>query len=249
MLGIETATDLVGVAVADEDGACRAETWVSGRRRHAEALAPAIEQVLGQAGVALQAVTDLAVDVGPGLFTGLRVGVATAKGLAEGLGIGVLGCSSLEVLARAVLDDGGEGPVVAVVDARRGEVFAALYGRTHPSGTPPPSGEPLVELVAPALYRPSALADAMATWDRSPLRLVGDGARRYALQLGTVPGVVAAGRLASRPRPVALVTLAGERRAGGAVPVAATALAPLYLRQADARSHNWSERTRVVPGG
>ena len=81
-----------------------------------------------------------AVDLGPGLFTGLRVGVATAKGLAQGLGIGMVGVTSLEVLARAAFDTGWEGPVVAAVDARRGEVFAARYDRDPAAGGAPAAG-------------------------------------------------------------------------------------------------------------
>ena len=132
MLGIETSTELVGAALLDEAGR-HAESVVVGRRRHAEALAPAIEHVLAQAGMPLSSVTGLAVDIGPGLFTGLRVGVATAQGLAEGLGLEVWCATSLQVLARTALDDGQDGRVAAVVDARRGEVFAALYGRA-PAG-------------------------------------------------------------------------------------------------------------------
>ena len=116
VLGIESATDSVGAAVGDGEvlGAAFA---VTGRRRHAENLAPAISEVLARSGIGLERVEAIAVDVGPGLFTGLRVGVATAKGLAQGLGIGVLPLTSLEILAAAAFESGWQGTVVPVVDA------------------------------------------------------------------------------------------------------------------------------------
>ena len=124
LLGIETAAGLVGVALADESGPL-AGAWLRSERRHAETLAPAIAHVLAQAGASPADLAAVAVDVGPGLFTGLRVGVATAQGLAEGLGVGIVAVTSVEVLVREAYDAGWAGPVAAVVDARRGEVFAA----------------------------------------------------------------------------------------------------------------------------
>ena len=107
-----------------------------GGREHAERLAPAIEEVCAGAGCALDDVTVIAVDVGPGLFTGLRVGVATAKALGHGLGRPVFPVSSLDILAASPSPPTPTprgttplppGAVAAVVDARRGEVFAATY--------------------------------------------------------------------------------------------------------------------------
>ncbi|MDA8357058.1 MAG: tRNA (adenosine(37)-N6)-threonylcarbamoyltransferase complex dimerization subunit type 1 TsaB [Actinomycetota bacterium] len=154
VLAIESATELCGVAVADDDGA-RSTVWSTGRRHHGEALTPAIGHVLEQAELSLGDVDVVAVDVGPGLFTGLRVGVVTAKAVAQGLGIGVIGVSSLDVAARAGFDAGWSGPVVAVVDARRGEVFAKWFDspadpvgeavlRSHqlPAAAPPAAAPP-----------------------------------------------------------------------------------------------------------
>ena len=102
VLALESATDLVGAAVLGEVAPGSAVTETGGRR-HAEALAPALQQVCRNAGVPLAALDVIAVDVGPGLFTGLRVGVATAKALAQGLGIGVVGIESLDILAAAAM--------------------------------------------------------------------------------------------------------------------------------------------------
>ena len=238
LLGIESATELVGVAVADDDGP-RAGVWIAGRRRHAESLAPAIAHVLEQADLTLGDLGAVAVDVGPGLFTGLRVGVATAKGLAQGLGIGIVGLQSLEVLARAAFDAGWPGPVVSVVDARRGEVFAARYRPT--AGRPPGF---MAESSPPARYTPEALAAELAAdlaGGDGPILAVGDGARRYAGVLGPVAGLTMAGRSLDGPPPAVLVALAAERLAAGAVPEPPATVRPTYLREADARI-NWTQR-------
>lgn len=246
LLGIESATDLVGVSVADDHGP-RACVWTTGGRRHGEVLAPAIAYVLEQAKLALEDLDAVAVDLGPGLFTGLRVGVVTAKALAQGLGVGIVGVSSLDVLARAAFDAGCQGPVAAVVDARRGEVFAARF-RAAPGGT-----RRVMEEVSPAArFVPADLAAELAEAMGSAgsggsaksggaMLAVGDGARRYAAELSEVPGLVLAGPSLASPPPAVLVTLAAERLAAGAVPVPPVSIQPIYLRDADARI-NWVQR-------
>ena len=122
---IETATETVGVAVRTPAGV-QAEFALTGRRRHVETLTPALEHLLAQVGLGPSDVGVVAVDLGPGLFTGLRVGVAAAKGLAQSLGIGVIGATSLDVLTAGAGRAGHRGLVLACVDARRGEVFASV---------------------------------------------------------------------------------------------------------------------------
>jgi tRNA threonylcarbamoyladenosine biosynthesis protein TsaB len=235
VLALETATELVGAAVAGDDEPC-ASTWVLGRRRHAECLAPAIEHALAQAGRTLGELEAIAVDVGPGLFTGLRVGVATAKALAQALGLGVLGCSSLEVLARAAVDAGATGPVLSVVDARRGEVFTAAY-RPDPAR---PGG--LAEVLAPARTTPEALA-AVAAQAGGPLLVVGDGARRYRQALeGRSATTLAPGLDA--PPPATLARLALDRLAAGVPTAAPGAVDAQYLREPDVRI-SWVRRGRA----
>jgi tRNA threonylcarbamoyladenosine biosynthesis protein TsaB len=235
LLGIESATEVVGAAVSD--GERVASLRVSGRRRHAEILAPAVSAVLERVGLQPADLDVLAVDVGPGLFTGLRVGVAMAKGLAQGLGVGVLEVGSLEVLAAGALDAGWPGSVLAVVDARRGEVFAARYRRG-------PDGDPL-ECRAPARHRPEELATLAA--EESDTLAVGDGARRYADELARVPGVAVAGPRTAAPDPEVLVSLARSRLAAGSTPVGAEAVLPRYLREADVRI-NWASRSPLGHG-
>jgi len=99
-LAIETATESVGVALAGDDGII-ASVEVHEGRRHAEVLAPAIDFACRHAGVDLGKIAAVGVDVGPGLFTGMRVGAATAKAMGQALQIPVVGVSSLDVLAAA----------------------------------------------------------------------------------------------------------------------------------------------------
>lgn len=124
VLAIESATARAGVALGTPDGVI-ASVQVTRGPRHAEVLVPAVEFVCQQAGIALGEVDAIAVDIGPGLFTGLRVGIATANGLAQALGKPMIGVSSLDLIAHANRFAGDE--LVAVIDARRGEVYAARY--------------------------------------------------------------------------------------------------------------------------
>ena len=120
LLAVESSGRDVAVAIADDTGPLACLTVRSGRR-HAELLHPLVAQVGEVAGVALAELDAIAVDVGPGLFTGIRVGVAAAKGFAVALGIPVVPLTSLEIL-RSACQVVSLGSVVPVVDLRRGEV-------------------------------------------------------------------------------------------------------------------------------
>jgi tRNA threonylcarbamoyl adenosine modification protein YeaZ len=130
ILGIETATERVSVAVGGHEGVIGLFEVTKGRR-HVETLVPAIEFVLQQAGIDLEEISVVAVDVGPGLFTGMRVGLAAAKAIALALRIPMIGISSLDLLAFPSRHT--DRVVVPVVDARKGEVFYAMY-RQVPGG-------------------------------------------------------------------------------------------------------------------
>lgn len=166
ILGIETATEQVGVALGGHEGVI-ATFQVARGRRHAETLTPAIEFVCKQADVELAEIGCVAVDVGPGLFTGMRVGIATAKAIALALRIPMIGISSLDLLAFPVRHT--DRLVVPVVDARKAEVFYAMY-RQVPGGVQrvsAPTVGPVDDLIADLLARSQ---DSL---------LVGDGAVRY----------------------------------------------------------------------
>jgi tRNA threonylcarbamoyladenosine biosynthesis protein TsaB len=251
LLAIESATNLVGAAVLTESGSA-AERSHQGGRQHAELLAPAVQEVCALAGLTLGDIGVIAVDVGPGLFTGLRVGVSTAKALAQGLGIGVLAVSSLDVLAAgaaALAGPAGAGHVVVVVDGRRGEVFTAGY--RFDGGPPDPDQllDPAPACVSgPELVTPEALTQTLIDREAAePVVIVGDGAVRYLHLLAAVPG----GDLewadqVSSPSPLVLARLARRRLQAGATPAAPAEVVPDYRRQADARI-NWEQRL-IEPG-
>jgi len=177
----------------------------------------------------------VAVDVGPGLFTGLRVGVAAAKGLAQALGIGVVGLSSLEILTRGAAEHGHGGYVLAAVDARRGEVFASVReGRAGPDETR--------DVIAPGLFAPGELAEALLELGGVPIVGVGDGVQRYSEVLGTVPGVVCLMHALGFPPPLTLLARAAALVDAGASPLDPRLVVPLYMREADAKS-NFAQAT------
>jgi len=157
LLAIETATDAAGVALLRAGEAVAARRLPPGQG--AETLLPAVLELLADHGVGLAALDAFAVSIGPGSFTGLRVGVATVKGLAFGAGSRVAAVPTLAALAATRADVPAR--VAAVLDARRGEVYAAAH-----------DGDPLHPPVwGPLVLRPEALAERLAPgWT-----VVGDG--------------------------------------------------------------------------
>jgi tRNA threonylcarbamoyladenosine biosynthesis protein TsaB len=163
-LAITTSTSIVGVAAGTgEAGGPLARNQVATDRRHAEELTPLVAATLDELGAGIGDIELLVVDVGPGRFTGLRVGLATIRALALATARPVVGLTSLEILASAE----PERPVATVIDARRGEVFQQVFGVDGPVG--PAGVGPPVEL-APAT---------------TGMVVVGDGADRYAEVYGS----------------------------------------------------------------
>jgi tRNA threonylcarbamoyl adenosine modification protein YeaZ len=159
LLAFDTATPAVTVALHDGGRLVGGCIQVDARR-HGELLAPSITQVLDEAWVRREELTAIAVGVGPGPFTGLRVGLVTARTMAAVLDIPVYGVCTLDVLAAEAVDRAlVEGPFLVATDARRKEVYLASYDA---------SGE---RLEGPAVVRP---ADAA-----SELPVVGAGALLY----------------------------------------------------------------------
>ena len=132
IVGFDTALPVTAACVLREDG----ESFVTppptperllGRPDHSAELLPTLAGLLAEAGIDWPQVTALAVGVGPGTFTGLRIGVATARALAQALGIGVRPVSSLAALAAGLAGADSDRPLMPLIDARRRQVFAALY--------------------------------------------------------------------------------------------------------------------------
>jgi tRNA threonylcarbamoyladenosine biosynthesis protein TsaB len=232
MVAIETATETVGVAVRTATGV-QAELTLTGRRRHVETLTPALEHLLQQLDLVPGDLGVVAVDIGPGLFTGLRVGLAAAKGLAQSLDLGVMGATSLDILTAGAAAAGLRGLVLACVDARRGEVFAAV----HEVDVGGPTAAVHEERLRLGLFAPEDLASALGAFAGEPVHAVGDGALRYADVLGKVPGVDAEAPGLAFPPPAALLHLVSARIGAGEPPVEAAAVVPLYMREVDAVSN------------
>ena len=229
IVAIETATETVGVAVRTAAGV-QAELTLTGRRRHVETLTPALEHLLAQLDLVPGDLGVVGVDIGPGLFTGLRVGVAAAKGLAQALGIGVVGATSLDILTEGAGAAGLRGLVLACVDARRGEVFATVH-EIDVAGAVPRVRLPT------GLFTPENLVVALDGFAGETVHAVGDGALRYADALRAVPGTDPEAPGLAFPTPAAQLNLIRARLAAGEPPDAPAAVVPLYMREADAVSN------------
>ena len=208
LLALDTALDACSVAVLD-GGAVLAALSEPMQRGHQERLAPMAQAAMQASGLAFANLDRVAVTVGPGSFTGLRVGLAFAKALALALGIPCIGVGTLEALAALA----GAGRVAAALDARRGQVYLQPFDDGAPLAAPQALGvSDAVELLAGLGFGPGA-------------RLAGSGAALLAerlpgvaVQAGGGVDVVSLGRMAlHRPAPV-------QRPQ------------PLYLRAADART-------------
>ncbi|MDQ0788649.1 tRNA (adenosine(37)-N6)-threonylcarbamoyltransferase complex dimerization subunit type 1 TsaB [Streptomyces sp. B3I8] len=207
LLALDTATPAVTVALHDGTSVVASAGQVDARR-HGELLLPAVDRVLAEAGTRLDAVTGIVVGVGPGPYTGLRVGLMTADTFGLALGVPVYGLCTLDALAFEAADAGVSGPFVVATDARRKEVYWARYD------------DPRTRTTEPAVDRPADLADAVAG-----LPAVGAGAALYP---DTFPDVRGPAHVSA----AALASLASERLAAGAGLLPPR---PLYLRRPDAQ--------------
>ncbi|GGR97542.1 tRNA (adenosine(37)-N6)-threonylcarbamoyltransferase complex dimerization subunit type 1 TsaB [Streptomyces humidus] len=204
LLALDTATPAVTVALHDGTDVVASSAQVDARR-HGELLLPAVDRLLAGAGLRLDAVTGIVVGVGPGPYTGLRVGLMTADTFGLALGVPVYGLCTLDGLAYA---SDLAGPFVVATDARRKEVYWARYA------------DPRTRLSDPAVDRPADIADEVAG-----LPAVGAGALLY-------PDAFPDVREPEHVSAAALAGLAAERLAAGEELAAPR---PLYLRRPDAQ--------------
>jgi tRNA threonylcarbamoyladenosine biosynthesis protein TsaB len=226
VVGFDTATaDTAACAWRDGEALYESQLGLSaaGRPRHATDLLGEVEAAAAAAG-GWREVDRIAVGLGPGSFTGLRIAIATARGLAAATGLPVRGVCTLDAIGAAIGESGAEGQRLAVLDGFRGEVFAALYSER---------GERIWE---PSVSRSQQLAERLARLD-SPPTAAGSGAVRFRHELAA-KGV----RMADDSDPT-------HRVAGRHVCALAAAgegegrLAPIYLRPPDAE--RWRERDPV----
>ena len=230
ILGIDTATPQVGCAIGGHEGVLASFQAAKGMR-HAETLAPAIKFLTERTGIELSEIGAVAVDVGPGLFTGMRVGLSTAKALAQALRVPMIGISSLDLLAFP--HRRSDRVVVPVVDARKGEVFYAMY-RQVPGGVQRVSDH--------QIGSPDDLASELLM-ARDEVLLVGDGALRYHEAFDGLKRVELADGGFAHPSASSLVQLAHAQALREQF-VAPWELEPLYLRKPDAEI-NWPTRAGV----
>jgi tRNA threonylcarbamoyl adenosine modification protein YeaZ len=232
LLAIDTSTSAIAVALHDGRRVL-AERSTIDARHHTEHVAPSITAVLDEAGRSAAEVSAVAVGVGPGPFTGLRVGMVTATVFGHARGIAVHGVCSLDALAHEAVATGAvQGELVVATDARRKEVYWARYAAEPAESA---GGGPRARrLTDPAVDYPATVAEQL---DGAPV--VGRGALLYPDLLGpqTGPLDVSAGHLAA----VALRAL----DEGTVLPVE-----PLYLRRPDAApSHPRKPVTQAAPHG
>lgn len=227
ILGIESATAQVGVAIGGHEGVL-ASAHSSRDRRHAESITPQIKFVCDQARVELSEISAVAVDIGPGLFTGLRVGIASAMAVAHGLGVPMIGVSSLDLGAFAAAHS--SRLVVPCFDARRGEVFSAQY-QSVPGG--------VQRVSEPAVSTPDELAADLVALNEEIL-LVGDGADRYREKFETVRNIEFGGKGLWFPSARSLVELAHPKAIREEF-VSPSEIEPMYIRLPDAEI-NWKVR-------
>lgn len=233
ILGIETSVEQVGVALVDHRGVL-AHSSLASERRHAESLAPMISFVLDQAGAAMSDLSAVAVDVGPGLFTGMRVGIAAAQSLAWALEIPVAPVCSLDALAHDM--SWSEDVVATALDARRGEVYWCLH---RPRAIDPAGPGPMTRVGDPVVGSPEDLAIHLA--DRGEtVWCAGTGFERHRASFEPLTLARFAGTANRYPTATA-VALLGQSAVAAEATVDPDRVAPLYLRAPDAEIH-WATR-------
>lgn len=218
LLAIECATSVASVALV-RDAELLGEERASETRQHAQTLLPQVDRVLRGAGVELAEIAGFAVSVGPGLFTSLRVGISTVKGLAFGRSVPVAPVSTLAALALPAAAEAEEGArIAALLDARREQLYGGLF-EAH--------GEGLVTLVPEGLY---GVRDVVQ-WLPASCWLAGSGADLHAEALGL--GAERRLRAGCVPTARAVARLGAQALARGEG-VTAAQVAPRYLREPDA---------------
>ncbi|HJM35590.1 MAG TPA: tRNA (adenosine(37)-N6)-threonylcarbamoyltransferase complex dimerization subunit type 1 TsaB [Acidimicrobiales bacterium] len=227
ILGIESAGSQIGCAIGGHEGVLASAHTGKGRQ-HAESLAPQIDFVRRQAGVEFSELGVVAVDIGPGLYTGLRVGISSATTIAHALGIPMIGISSLDLLAFPARWT--SRLIVTALDARRGELFTALF-RKVPGG--------IQRIRDPQVNTPQELLAELMTIEE-PALLVGDGALRYQEIFSSIRRVEMAEQGLANPSARSLVQLAHAQALREEF-VPSWDIKPIYLRQPDAEI-NWKTR-------
>jgi tRNA threonylcarbamoyl adenosine modification protein YeaZ len=215
VLAIDTALEACSAAVLDTDqGGIVASDSIPMVRGHAEALMPLVAKVMSEARLEFLELDRIAVTVGPGSFTGLRVGVAAARGIAVAAGKPAIGLTTLAAYAAPYIAADDVTPLLTTIDARNDQVYLQLFG---------PGGRTLIQ------PRIASLRDAIRAAATGPARLVGSGA-----------AMIAAAWPANERRPAVIDPARAPMidwvaHLGAAAPPATALPKPLYLRAPDAQ--------------
>ena len=224
VLAIDTALAACSAAVLDtEHGGIVAAESLPMTRGHAEALMPLLARVMDRAGLAFTDLDRVAVTTGPGSFTGLRVGIAAARGIALAADKSAVGLSTLFAYAAPQLAADDRFPVVAAIDARHGHVYLQVFG--------PGSRTPSAPRLAP-------LREAVQAASATPACIVGSAAQSVAAALSQVDAAPAA--VDARPAP----DIAWVARIGAGLPEGQSPPKPQYLRAPDAQTQNAAQLPR-----
>ena len=228
ILAIESATDWLSVALLEGESVVALKS-PEATRQHAGTLLPTVDALLAEAGWSLSSLDALAVSTGPGSFTSLRIGLATAKGLAFGRSFQAVGVPTLEAMALSELESaaGTEREVVALLDARRGEWYAGGFRAAQSPGGRPQS------TLAEGLYSPEQLGADLPR----PVCAISPEGSGWAADFEAA-GLVFESRVeeaAARPR-ADWVGILGARRLAAGEGRSAEALTARYLRRAEAEA-------------
>ncbi len=221
ILALDTSTRSCSVALLEGEEVV-VETAVGVARTHSAHLPAMVEQALRLAGWTFGRLEGIVVGVGPGSFTGLRIGIATAKGIAYAAGLPCVGVGTLEALAASLLPR--EETLCALIDARRGELYAAVYRA---------QGERLIPLLT---ERATPIAPLLAALE-GPHLFIGDGALLYAAEIRAALGDHARFAPAGQHAPRAgVIGRLGRGLLSQAEADRGLTLRPRYLRAADAET-------------
>lgn len=227
ILAIETTTSQPSIAIGSEEGVIASATVSRGSTADAFLL-PSVSYLMEKADVDYRNVSSIAVGIGPGLYTGMRVGVATAKTLAQALSVPMTAVCSLDLLAFEMRH--ADKLICPVIDAKRGEVFFSFY-RVVPGG--------ITRVWDHQVATPSRLVAELQT-SGSPTIVLGHGALIYSDDLADLQEVELAGPLHAFPRAEVLVEVAVQRAQREDFD-SLHEVQPMYMRRSDAEL-NWEAR-------
>lgn len=235
ILGIDTATRVAGVAVLNEERLI-VEKFLNNQKTHSQNLLPMIAQAVLEAGITPADLGGIAVTMGPGSFTGLRIGMAAAKSLAQVLNIPIKGISTLETLAFNVL--GVPGLICPILDAQRNQVYAAIYYTGE---------DQLVKMEGPYALSIDSLVDNLQKHHRE-VTFLGDAVAVYGAEL--LAKMETNAHLASKinclPRAAAVAELGFKAIARGDYDDTIL-LTPFYIRQSEAET-TWQQKQGAKGG-